>query len=124
LDDLGDVLLSVEWQAVAQPAQDYSVFVHVSHEPEIAQPGDILAQGDRLHPVYGFYPTSQWAPGQLVRDDYRIHVGQEPQPRYAIVGLYTIGADGVFVNELRQVVAIRSESGSLAPNQPEVEDEE
>ena len=47
----GDVRLTVEWRALRAPALDYRVFVHVSDRPQIIESTDVLAQGDRLHPV-------------------------------------------------------------------------
>jgi hypothetical protein len=106
LDPLGDVLLTVEWQATVAPAEDYHVFVHVSERAQIESPADIMAQGDRAHPVYGFYPTSRWTAGQLVRDDYRVTVGRDRRPAFVTVGLYTVNDDGSFVNHLSRRVVI------------------
>jgi len=106
----GDVRLVVEWRAVRRPETDYRVFVHVTDRLEIRGPGDILAQGDREHPVYGFYPTSRWQAGQRVRDDFRIAppagLPADRIPTQLDVGLYTVAADGVFHDELRRTVPI------------------
>ena len=34
----------------------------------------ILAQADRANPVDGWYPTSRWRPGEIVRDSYLLPV--------------------------------------------------
>lgn len=104
--DNGDVRLDITWQALTSPATDYHVFVHITDRPDITAATDILAQGDRQHPVYGFYPTSRWSAGELVQDDYRIAVPPGRQPLRAFVGLYTVSAAGTFVNHLRQEVVI------------------
>ncbi len=103
----GDVRLTAEWLAQRQPTTDYHVFAHVTDKRVVAQPTDILAQGDRAHPVYGFSPTSRWVAGQLVRDDYRISLPPASRPRTVIVGLYTTAPDGRFINYLSQSVPIQ-----------------
>jgi len=46
--------------------------------PRELQVGDLifvggkLFQEDHAHPVWGWYPTSRWLPGEVVRDDYLI----------------------------------------------------
>jgi len=108
----GDIRLTVEWRAVRRPETDYRVFVHVTDRRELRGPGDILAQGDRDHPVYGFYPTSRWQAGQRVRDDFRVALPAglpaDRNPTHLDVGLYTVAADGVFFDELRRTVPIAS----------------
>ncbi|MBE2202030.1 MAG: DUF2723 domain-containing protein [Anaerolinea sp.] len=110
----GDARLTITWQAITQPTADYHIFVHLTDRPDIAHPDDIVAQGDRQHPVYGFYPTSRWTAGELVRDDYRIALPAKHRPLRAFVGLYTIASDGAFINHLRQEVIIHSRPLSLS----------
>jgi len=64
--------LTLYWEANGAQRQDYSVFVHVSDKSAITGPADIVSQSDSLHPVYGWYPTSRWVAGEVVRDDYAI----------------------------------------------------
>lgn len=108
----GDIRLTVEWQTARPPLQDYHVFVHATDRPQIAGPDDILAQADREHPVYGFYPTSRWRAGERVRDDFRIALPSGlptgRQPTRLEVGLYTVGADGSFADVLRKSVPIEA----------------
>jgi hypothetical protein len=44
------------------------------HLVDAAQNDKIITQGDSANPVYGFYPTSRWHKGEIVRDDYALTV--------------------------------------------------
>lgn len=90
--------LSLDWEATERPAKDYSVFVHVSDKDAITGPDDIIVQADRAAPVYGWYPTSRWTPGEIVRDEYVIDVPEGKEARHVAVGLYTQDASGAFQN--------------------------
>ena len=92
------VQVTLYWQAAAPPSQDYSVFVHLSHHPAITTGDDILAQSDSAAPVYGFYPTTRWSAGEIVREDYTVPLPDERRPILLRVGLYTRTADGGFNN--------------------------
>ena len=70
----------------------------LSDKNEITGPGDIIAQEDSQAPVYGWYPTSQWQAGEIVREDYELVVPPGKTPRLLDVGLYTRDADGAFHN--------------------------
>ena len=97
----GVLVLTVYWQVEREQVRDYSVAVHlVAHDPPRG-PEDILAQADSSHPVYGWYPTSRWSSGEIVRDDYHIIVPEVPegvQPRAVRVALYHVNDAGEFVN--------------------------
>lgn len=97
----GSLGLVIYWQAERQPVRDYSVAVHlVAHDPPRGAE-DILAQADSSHPVCGWYPTSRWSSGEIVRDDYRIVVPDGPevaQPQAVRVALYYVNDAGEFVN--------------------------
>lgn len=99
--------LSLYWEATEQPRQDYSVFVHVSDKDAIASPDDIIAQADRAAPVYGWYPTSRWTPGEIVRDEYVIDMPDGKDARHVAVGLYTQDASGAFQNLGRAEIPLR-----------------
>jgi hypothetical protein len=91
--------LSLWWQALQPLAADYSVFVHLTDQPQVTGPQDIMAQGDSAHPVYGWSPTSRWQAGQVVRDDYRISWPQGRAPMNVVVGMYRQDPQsGEFVN--------------------------
>lgn len=89
LDADGAVRLTLLWQAEHPVSDDYSVFVQISDKPQITRQDDIIASGDRRHPVYGFYPTSRWFPGEIVREDYRVPIPPGRRPRLLSFGLYT-----------------------------------
>ncbi len=72
------------WSAVTQPQRDYTIFVHLVDESGVP-----LAQNDR-QPLGGFYPTSAWAPGVWVEDQYQLALPADLAPgRYRLItGLY------------------------------------
>jgi len=92
------LLLTVYWEAVQPVENDYSVAVHlVAHDPPRGEE-DVLAQSDAVHPVMGWYPTSQWVVGEVVRDDYVFSVPSDVPPIAVRVGMYRVDANGTFVN--------------------------
>ena len=72
--------------------------MRLSDKNEISAPGDITAQVDSQAPVYGWYPTSQWQTGEVVREDYGLTVPPGKSPRLLAIGLYTREASGAFHN--------------------------
>lgn len=113
LDPDGAVRLSLLWQAERPISDDYSVFVQVSDRLHITRQDDIIASGDRRHPVYGFYPTSRWFPGEIVRDDYRVPIPPGRRPRLLSFGLYTQDPwTGAFHNLGRVNVPLEAADGS------------
>ncbi|HLV44122.1 MAG TPA: hypothetical protein VKY39_04150, partial [Aggregatilineales bacterium] len=71
--------LSLLWVADAPVGADYTVSVHV-----IGPDGVSMLQQDRA-PVGGFAPTSTWAPGEPVRDNYGfILPGDAPAGAYDV----------------------------------------
>jgi hypothetical protein len=94
----GEWLLTLYWQAEDAPALDYSVAVHlVAHDPPRGAE-DVILQADQAHPVYGWYPTSRWSAGEVVREHYLIRVPDGAAPQAVRVALYHADADGSFVN--------------------------
>jgi hypothetical protein len=92
------LLLTVYWEAVQPVENDYSVAVHlVAHNPPQGEE-DLLAQSDAVHPVMGWYPTSRWKAGEVVRDDYLLHVPSGSFPVAVRVGMYRVDESGAFVN--------------------------
>ena len=92
------LLLTVTWQAQQPDLGDYSVAVHlVSQDPPTGSQ-DILAQADSSHPVYGWYPTSRWQPGELVTDHFLLAVPEGAAPQAVRVGMYQSLPDGAFQN--------------------------
>jgi hypothetical protein len=76
--------LTLFWQCLEGMEQDYTVFTHLIDEQQ-----NIWGQKDN-QPVDGFYPTSQWEVGEIVRDQYDILILPEtPSGKYPIeVGMY------------------------------------
>ncbi len=81
----GVVEVTVYWQALARPDQNYVVFIHL-----LSQVGTMVAQRD-THPGLGRYPTTAWEPGVIFADTYRLHIPKTaytPDDCYVQVGLY------------------------------------
>lgn len=89
---------TIYWEATQRVPSDYRVAVHLVARvpPESAQ--DILAQADSLNPVGGWYPTSLWATGEVVRDDYALTVPMDAFPVAVRITMYQIDESGAFVN--------------------------
>ena len=88
--------MTVYWKAQRRPAFDYSVAVH---SPPLSPTGQrISSLADQSHPVSGWYPTSRWEPGEVVRDDYVLSVPEGAAPVGVRVGMYYQDDEGGFVN--------------------------
>ena len=107
-----DVVL--EWAALHPASADYSTFVYATDQAEIAGPDDLISQHDSSAPVYGWYPTSQWQVGEVVREDHWIPLAGDRVPRTLFVGMYR-NVDGRFVT-LGQVALDASDQGWRARN--------
>jgi hypothetical protein len=102
------LVISIKWRAAEPVAHDYSVAVHLLAQQPPTGPQDILAQADRAHPVYGWYPTTQWEQGEVVADTYMLSVPAgtlpagtlpaESAPVGVRVGMYRVNAQGGFEN--------------------------
>jgi hypothetical protein len=80
LSEEGDgVRLVLYWGSRGEFDQDYTVFVHLTENEQI------VYQVDR-QPLGGFYPTSMWREGQVVRDVY--HLSAPPAGAEIRVGMY------------------------------------
>jgi len=77
--------LVLYWEALEQPREDYTVFVHLWNK------GVMAGQHDS-QPAGGGYPTSAWMPGEIVQDAHSIQIRPEaPAGRYQlIIGLYLL----------------------------------
>ena len=76
----------IHWQSLAPMRQDYTVFVQVLDAQD-----RIVGQVDAW-PRQGTYPTSQWSPGETVRDPYQLWLdGDLPPGAYRVqVGWYLL----------------------------------
>jgi len=84
LSAAGPVTVTLRWQALSRPDGRYTVFVHL-----LDREGERAAQHDG-QPLGGNWPTSLWAPGQVLVDQHRVQppIGL-PSGRYAVgVGFY------------------------------------
>jgi hypothetical protein len=64
---------------------DYVVFVHL-----LDSEGELVTQADGP-PIDGDYPTSYWAPGELIADERTLPVGElEPGVYQLKVGMYLL----------------------------------
>jgi hypothetical protein len=86
----GALQVTLYWEAMARPPEDYTVFVHLLDES-----GTLRGQGDGP-PMLGDYPTSLWEPGEVIADEHSVTIHADAPPRrYRLaVGLYRL-ADGV-----------------------------
>lgn len=84
-----ELRFTLYWQALARPAYDYTVFVHL-----LDAAGTIVAQGD-APPMGGNYPTGLWAPPEMLADPHRVILPADlPSGEYyPSIGLYNL-ADG------------------------------
>jgi hypothetical protein len=82
----GDTVdVTLYWQALARPDQNYAVFVHL-----LSEVGAMVAQRD-TYPGLGRYPTIVWEPSVAFADTYRVHVPETayaPDVGYIQVGIY------------------------------------
>jgi hypothetical protein len=79
-----EVHLTLFWQALKAMEEDYTVFIHLT-DPE----GQLWGQKDNP-PVDGFYPTTTWEAGEIVRDQYDLGISPDapPGPYQIEVGMY------------------------------------
>lgn len=84
VDSGGSMVLTLYWQALGKIERDYTVFVHL-----VAEDGEIISQHDG-QPEGGFYPTSYWYEGEVVRDEHVLSVpGETRAGEYELrVGMY------------------------------------
>ena len=86
LQPAGQLSVNLTWQALEQMDRNYTIFVQVVNAQD-----QIVGQVDGW-PVQGTHPTSDWQPGEVVRDPYRVQLADTlPSGRYRLlVGLYRL----------------------------------
>ena len=86
----GQILrLSLFWEAIDEPLDDYVVFVHL-----LDREGQVVAQHDG-QPVGGLRPTSSWPRGETQRDNHGLMVPETTVPgEYRLVGGMYVPASG------------------------------
>ena len=83
----GGVLpVTLVWRGEAALNTDYTAFIHV-----LDSEGTLVGQSDQL-PAGGAYPTSLWLPGDVVRDQHHLTIGDGAQsgPCRLLVGMYNL----------------------------------
>ena len=90
--------ITIQWQSQQDQLADYSVAVHLVTQDPPTDPQHIIAQADQAHPVYGWYPTTRWVRGEIVRDDYSLTVPQDSDPVAVRIGMYQVLSSGQFEN--------------------------
>jgi hypothetical protein len=80
----GPLQLTLYWQALTTMDTSYTVFTHV-----LGSDGRVWGQKDSV-PLQGSYPSTTWAPGEVVSDPYFINVASDaPAGQYVLeVGMY------------------------------------
>ena len=96
--------VTLYWQVLAQPQQDYTVFVHLT-----APDGFVKAQHDQ-QPFDGLWPTSRWTTGDVLADRYEIVLDENVQP-----GEYLLLA-GLYEAQTGQRLPLIGESRAPSPN--------
>jgi hypothetical protein len=83
----GTLDVTLIWKALGPIGDNYTAFLHILDEAD-----QIVGQVDAW-PIQGTYATSQWTPGETVRDPYRIPVAPDAAPgRYRLeIGWYLLG---------------------------------
>jgi hypothetical protein len=81
--ETGALAVTLVWQALRQPEENYQVFLHLLDEE-----GEIVAQSDAV--PGGGYATSQWLPQEVVTDTHALVLPADADPaNYRLrVGLY------------------------------------
>jgi 4-amino-4-deoxy-L-arabinose transferase-like glycosyltransferase len=96
-----NIHLTLFWQCLEEMEQSYTVFTH------LVDAGDhIVAQKDNP-PVDGFYPTTEWEVGEIVRDQYDLVIPSDaPSGEYRLnVGMY-LAETGERLNVLKDGVPL------------------
>ncbi|MCX7681414.1 MAG: glycosyltransferase family 39 protein [Anaerolineae bacterium] len=99
----GAVEVTVYWQPLARPQENYAVFVHL-----LSDTGALVAQRDTFTGL-SRYPSTIWKPGRAFADVYRIHV---PETAYApdtcsvLVGMYVPGGSRLMTPDGRDAIPL------------------
>ena len=99
-----DIHLTLFWQCLEEMDQDYTVFIHL-----VDGKGRIWGQKDNP-PVDGFYPTTRWQAGEIVRDQYDLTIPLDVPPDE-----YQIEA-GMYLAETGERLPVLDEAGQVQDN--------
>lgn len=104
----GDFLkVTLYWEALNQMTEDYSLFIHL-----VPTEARVLAQGDTVlgKARYPEYPSSQWQPGEIIRETYFVYLPQSlPNPTRAEIRI------GVYLLSTLERLPAITESGKWVP---------
>lgn len=93
--------LTLYWRALAQMKTSYTVFTHL-----LDGANQIQGQQDNP-PVGGSYPTTMWAPGEVVTDEYALVVAADAPPGEHVLEI------GLYVAETGQRLPVLDEAGQV-----------
>ncbi len=100
-----NIHLTFFWQCLEEVEQSYTVFVH------LVDAGDNLVAQKDNPPVDGFYPTTEWEVGEIVRDQYDLVI-----PPGTPSGEYRLNV-GMYLAETGQRLNVFKDSVPLPDNQ-------
>ena len=112
LEPGGEVEVTVYWQPLSRPQENYAVFVHL-----LSETGVVVAQRDTFTGL-GRYPSTIWKPGLVFADVYRVPVPETaytPDTCFVQVGMYRPGGTRLVTSDGSD--AIRLASVSIRPRQ-------
>ena len=92
------VRLQIYWEATEVIDQNYSVAVHLVTQFPPTGAANILAQADAIHPVQGWYPTTEWAVGEVVGDQYELEIPEDGGATAVALAMYHVNETGQFEN--------------------------
>jgi 4-amino-4-deoxy-L-arabinose transferase-like glycosyltransferase len=80
-----ELQLSLLWGAEAEIEADYAVFVHLTRD-------DVILVQDDSFPAGGYYPTSLWRVGDIVRDEHTLALPEpyDPDKHELGIGFYQL----------------------------------
>jgi hypothetical protein len=102
------------WTAEHAIQTDYSTYVYASDVEAIVTPGDLVAQSDSTAPVYGWYPTTHWQSGEVVREDHLLPIPTARGVHFLFAGMYARDAAGRFI-QLGRARLLHTPDGECTP---------
>jgi len=99
-----NIHLTLFWQCLEEMEQSYTVFIHLVNAED-----NTVAQKDNP-PVDGFYPTTKWAVGEIVRDQYDLVISPE-----AVPGEHQLEV-GMYVKETGRRLMVSTGNGGVIGN--------
>jgi len=98
------IKLTLLWQALTTPDDDYTVFVHL-----LGENGNLVTGYD-AQPRNGLYPTTIWTPGERILDNHTL-----PTPSTLPIGQYQL-ALGLYHQPTGQRLTVNFLDGSSDPD--------